>query len=189
MRSSDKTCIFSTLSYLSNLAHNHKLPAIITFDQPLFWKASEILNDLNDDNDLKNIVLMLGSFHTLMNLLGAIGTLMDGAGLREVLQVIYGENTVEHMLHGRAVQRALRGFLTFDKCLTQYLVRLISVDDEQFGQTIDTLNQKYESINRETVESLTEDETFMRVLEVMNSKKNKLLLSPRRVNYGLVFNI
>ena len=41
---SDKTCILSTLTFLANLAHRNHIPVIITFDQPLFWKASEIVS-------------------------------------------------------------------------------------------------------------------------------------------------
>ena len=33
---------------------------------------------------------MLGSFHTFMNLLAAIGTLMEGSGFRNIMEVVYG---------------------------------------------------------------------------------------------------
>ena len=46
-----------------------------------------------------------------MNLLGAIGTLMEGSGLDTLLEEIYGENAVVHMLKGKAVQRAFRGHM------------------------------------------------------------------------------
>ena len=88
---SDMTCILSTLLYLNKIAHDKKVPCIVTFDQPLYWKASQIIHEYKD---LENTVLMLGSFHTLMNLVGAIGTLMKGSGLNEVLQEIYGSNAV-----------------------------------------------------------------------------------------------
>ena len=107
MSSSDKTCIFSTLEYVCNLAAKQNVPPIITFDQPLFWKASEIANEVPDNSPIRDVVLLLGSFHTFMNLLGAIGTLMDGSGLRQILETIYGENAVVHMMTGKSVQRAL----------------------------------------------------------------------------------
>ena len=52
-----------------------------------------------------------------MNLLGAIGTLMEGTGLKNILETVYGENAVVHMMTGKAVQRALWGHLLVDKCL------------------------------------------------------------------------
>ena len=88
----DKSCIFSTLEYLCNLAHTHKTKAVVTFDQPLYWKASEIKYEVLQESQIRSVVLLLGSFHTLMNLQGAIGTLMDGSGIKEILGTIYGEN-------------------------------------------------------------------------------------------------
>jgi hypothetical protein len=52
----------------------HNLPTIVTFDQPLYWKAAEIIIDAPEGSYLKGIVLMLGCFHILMDMLGAIGT-------------------------------------------------------------------------------------------------------------------
>ena len=47
--------------------------------------------------------MRLGSFHSLMNLLGAIGTVMQGSSLDTLLEEICGENAVIHMLKGKAV--------------------------------------------------------------------------------------
>lgn len=88
MYSNDKTCILSTLEYFCKLSAKYNVPAVVTFDQPLFWKASEIINEVPEDSPVRDVVLLLGSFHTLMNLLGAIGTLMDGSGLRDILETI-----------------------------------------------------------------------------------------------------
>ena len=41
-----------------------------------------------------------------MNVLGAIGTLMKGTGLTNILESVYEENTVVYMKTGKAVQRA-----------------------------------------------------------------------------------
>ena len=38
------TCILSTLLFLANLGHIYNQPAIVAFDQPLFWKGSRIVN-------------------------------------------------------------------------------------------------------------------------------------------------
>ena len=105
------------MTYICNLAERNDVTPVITFDQPLFWKASEIVYNAEPDSILKHIVLMLGSFHTLMNAFGAIGTLMYGLGLAEILQVVYGENAVKHMLNGKSVQRAFRRYLLVEKCL------------------------------------------------------------------------
>ena len=65
---SDMNCIFSTLKFVSNHAYSLEKPTIIKFDQPLFWKASKIIQ--NKANPvLKKIIATSGTFHTAMNLL------------------------------------------------------------------------------------------------------------------------
>jgi len=39
-----------------------------------------------------------------MNVLGAIGTLVEASGLKEITETVYGENAVVHMMSGKAVQ-------------------------------------------------------------------------------------
>lgn len=39
----DMNCIFSTLHFISDLAHRYHLNPVITFDQPLWWKSRMIL--------------------------------------------------------------------------------------------------------------------------------------------------
>ena len=95
--------VFSTLEYLCNLAHKHRVPAVVTFYQPLFCKASEMKHEVPKDSRIRDVVLMLGGFHTLMNLLGAIGTLIDGSGIKEILGTIYGDKAVQHIMTGKAV--------------------------------------------------------------------------------------
>ena len=86
------SCIFSTLKFLSNYARSHSKASIITFDQPLYWKGEKMLS-ATEDVFLKNVVLILGPFHTQMNFLGCVGTLMGNSGLSDILEEIYGENT------------------------------------------------------------------------------------------------
>ena len=39
-----------------------------------------------------------------MSFLGSIGHIMKGSRMQEVLELIYADNTVSHMLSGKAVQ-------------------------------------------------------------------------------------
>ena len=52
-----------------------------------------------------------------MSFLCAIGHLMSGSGIQELLEVVYSSNTVAHMLSGKAVARAVRGHLLVDSAL------------------------------------------------------------------------
>ena len=101
MYSGDKTCILSTLELICDLASKHNLAPVVTFDQTLYWKAAEIIEDSPSGSHLKSIVLLLGCFHTFMNLLRAIGTLIKGTGLEDILGSVYGENNLAHMMTGK----------------------------------------------------------------------------------------
>ncbi|WAR21610.1 hypothetical protein MAR_015584 [Mya arenaria] len=70
-------------------------------------------------SDLNNIVLRLGGFHTEMSFLGAIGHLMAGSGLQEIMELIYATNAVGHMMTGKAISRAVRAHLLVDGVLNE----------------------------------------------------------------------
>ena len=107
----DPTCILSiTMTYICDLAKKHNISPIITFDQLLFWKAFEVIYNIPPNSPLKNIVLLLKSFHTVMNVVEAIGTLLQSSGLDRILEEIYVENAVNLMLTGKCAQRAFRYF-------------------------------------------------------------------------------
>ena len=46
---------------------------------------------------------------------------MDNTGLKNVLEEIYGENVVYHMLQGKAYSRAVRGNLIVAQVLSYYI--------------------------------------------------------------------
>ena len=106
---SSPTCVRLTLEYLCDIAQKHGVTPIVTFDQQLYWIALMVIEDQPMSSRLRRIVLILGGFHTEMSLLGAIGSIMDGSGLKEMLTQVYAEGSVEQMLSGKAVARAVRG--------------------------------------------------------------------------------
>ena len=131
------------MEYLCKLASKYNAPPVITFDQPLFWKASEIISQAPENSLIRQVGLILGSFHTLMNLLGAIGTLMDRNGLKDILETIYAENAVVHMLSGKAVQRSLRGHLLVSQCLTKQIADRVFEGEPGFKNLIQQLETQY----------------------------------------------
>jgi len=74
------------------------------------------------DSDLCKIVLRLGGFHTKMSFLGCIGSLMAGSGLKEILEMIYAPNAVEHILTSKAIARAVRAHLLVDAAVNTLIV-------------------------------------------------------------------
>ena len=121
------SCILSTITFLADLAEKHSLTPIITFDQPLYWKSNKILVECTDFT-LQKVILLLGCFHTVMNILGCVGYLMEGSGLNDILGEIYGDNAVIHMLSGKTNSRALRGHLIIDQALSKLIIEKINDD-------------------------------------------------------------
>ena len=142
MDPSDLTCIYSVLVFILKQAEQIQVKTpVVTFDQPLWLKAMEIVKAKS-----LPIVLILGGFHLMMSFLGSVGTVMRGSGLTEAFQAIYGSNAVEHIMTGKAVSRALRAhFLTESALITKLLCRFIPEDPlqnlEEFVQP-ELLNQR-----------------------------------------------
>ena len=72
------SCILSTLTYICDQAKCYCVDPVITFDQPLFWKAKVIFDSKPSRSSLKEVILRLGGLHTQMSFLRTIGDLMSG---------------------------------------------------------------------------------------------------------------
>lgn len=113
LNASNPSAIFTALLFAAKECDRlGQSTCFVTFDQPLYAKASEIIAS-SDNNYLQMISLRLGGFHLLMSFLGAIGYMMSGSGLEELWCLVYARNSVIHMISGHAYARALRAhFLT-----------------------------------------------------------------------------
>ena len=118
----DMTCIYSTLYFVATEWKRQSTVPVVTFDQPLWWKSRTIILNEDAGSILKPIILILGGFHTTMSYLGSIGHVMEGSGLKEMLELVYAGNAVEHMLAGKAYARAVRGHILLDSALNAMLL-------------------------------------------------------------------
>lgn len=122
---SDETCIYSTLLYIQRQAEKLDISTpCLTFDQPLWLKAVEIIKA-----KAMNIVCRLGGFHTLMSFMGSIGSMMKGSGIEEALETVYSSNVVTHIISGKAVSRALRGHILIEAALVAKLMQSVLPPD------------------------------------------------------------
>ena len=161
----DSTCIYTTLEFVIDQAKslNIRTP-VLTFDQPLWLKATEIANCKS-----MNIVLILGGFPLMMSFMGSIGCLMKGSGLLEALSTSYGVNAIEHMMSGKAVSRGLRGhFLAASALQTKLMTPLFpnsNLQTDSYNNEIDQTDIEFDSYNEcendEDIESI--DEEYMEV--------------------------
>ena len=110
LKANDETCIFSTMHIIVGQAKKYNTDPILTFGQPLYQKSYDIQWKEPENSELKRIVLRLDG-HTCMSFLGSIGHFMSSSGLREVLETVYGSDTVPHILSVSAISRAVQGQL------------------------------------------------------------------------------
>lgn len=103
---------------------------IVTFDQPLYVKARDIVAACRGDPTFDSVIIRLGGFHLLMSYLGAIGYVMAGSGLKELLSVICAPVSVDKMLTGHAYARAVRGHLLAQLALAKFVVKEIQLTEE-----------------------------------------------------------
>lgn len=122
---SDLSCVYTTLKFVSDHAARHGVQPILTFDQPLYWKALTIILTEPANSGVNKTILRLGGFHTVMSFLGSIGHLMQGLGLSEVLETVYACNAVVHIMTGKAVARAIRGHSLVYRAISSILIKEI----------------------------------------------------------------
>lgn len=145
MNPNDLTCINSTFHFVGKEAKAHNFKPILTFDQPLYWKAMQIIEMEPNDSPLKSTILRLGGFHLEMSFAGCIGHLMDGSGLSELLETVYASNAVSHMFSGKAIARVVRGYFLTDTSLTSLMlshIYNIPLQDSEEATQIDEYNDQ-----------------------------------------------
>ena len=109
-------------------------------DQPLCKKAQEIVVTRSLD------FILLGGFHTLMSFVGSIGYFMQGSALSEALGKICGENTVDKMLPGKSIARALRGLFLTESTLTTEIQELLLPNNVIDQEDIDCIQNEISKI-------------------------------------------
>ena len=81
-----------------------------------------------------------------MCFLGAIGKLMKGSELEELLSDVYAENSVLHMMSGKAVSRSLRGHLLVESSLISILLEELAecqlIDLEPLKSFLEVIDEK-----------------------------------------------
>ena len=144
-------------------------------DQPLWLKARHIISH---ESQLQHAVLILGPFHTLMSFLGTMGHIMKDSGLRTLLELVYGPNTVSHMLIGKAYERAMRGHFLVDAALNATLV-MKACEHEGIQKEIDRALQKFDQVLQSTETELgTEVEAIVSIERSLRDVKDQIQQSP-----------
>ena len=73
-----------------------------------------------------------------MSFLGAVGDMMSGSGIEELLELVYAMNSIGHMLSGKAFVRVIRGHFLVDSCLKKILINKI-VNEENSPEGLENI--------------------------------------------------
>ena len=104
-----------------------------------------------------DIIARLDGFHKLMSYQGATGKVMKRSGIEELFNKTYAENTVQHIISGKVVSRALRAHLPAESARISILFEdTKAVNIAKVNEFVSILEKK----------SLEEIETFCQTLEV-----------------------
>ena len=99
--------MYSALSFAKKICGEKGFKfAPVTFDQPLYIKAAEIIAAKPGLNAV--LFAMLGGFHMVMSYMGSIGYIMSGSGIEQLWEESYAPASVKHMISGHHYSRALR---------------------------------------------------------------------------------
>jgi len=99
--------------------------AIVTFDLPIWLKATDIIKQANIP-----VTARLGGFHLLKSYLGSMGNIMQDSGLLKVIQLIYpGSTTANHIMDGGCFDKAIRAHLLIDAAIYQHIMKLAFTEE------------------------------------------------------------
>lgn len=148
---------------------------IVTFDQPLYIKAKDIVSqNSGSGGSLSNVVVRLGGFHLLMSFLGSVGFIMADSGLAELWSTVYASASVPHMLSGHAYARAIRAHCITFSALSMIILEEVDIQQES-REYISAMLIGME--NTMTYQNLLEDVTIeqlkMQFVEATKSLREK----------------
>ena len=176
LHATDTTALYSLLSFLEGQCKKLNVPmACVTFDQQLYIKAYEIVS-----SEKINVFVRLGGFYQLTSFLGSIGKVMEGSGLRSVLETVYSPVTVGHMFTGKAYSRAVRGHILCASAVQSLIL-------EEFWSTLGAvdrleLQKCYESDDPSTSAN---EELAIKLTTLMETKCKELSKSSRTSAFWL----
>ena len=85
----------------------------------------------------------------MMDFLGSLGSLMNGAGLSQLLTTVYGESSVKHIISGKAISSALQAHLLVHAAWMSKFIEAVIPDIQTSNLTEDAELEKDDSFRVE----------------------------------------
>lgn len=167
---SDYNTLYTALENASRIVFKEGMKTcFITFDQPLYIKARDIVGATIFNQIL--IVVRLGGFHLLMSFMGCIGQIMGGSGLKSILSLIFAEGSVDKILNGHSYARAVRAHILLQQALSLLIFDELKDDSVEFKILTESEDNFTYDMNIDEIQS---NESFKRLNELFESHINKI---------------
>lgn len=167
---SDKSTLYSALNFAAEQSREQGRSCVVTLDQPLYMKCSEIVLSADKNDILSSVIVRLGGFHLLFSFLGSIGYIMKGSGIEELWETVYAKNSIPHMMTGHSFSRAVRAHILTAVVLIQLI---IDPDDTGVCEEIKTLRSKVLS-HEVTCNEAAESKELQDFMSSFQNKCNEL---------------
>ena len=111
-----------------------------------------------------------------MNFLGSISAIMKGSGLADLLSVVYAENSVMHMLLGKAISRAIQRYLLVESPLVSLLLEMTNEKANIDFRELDEFHDTALDVNfdKESLHKLAETLVHKKVTDSLATVKAEL---------------
>ena len=142
---------------------------IVTFDQPLFIKAVDIVHA--NAELCYSVIVRLGGLHITFSYMGSDGYIMSGSGQEQMWSTAYAEGSIPQVMSGHSYSRALRAHILSVQSIASVLLSAPGVLDQVDDTWYDLL---HESIALEDAISTKEVFQVAHILEQEIEKARKL---------------
>ena len=98
---------------------------------------------------------------------------MKASGFSERMQVVYGENAVQHIISGKAIATALRGHFLLQSALRLQIIKLLQQEEMISEEDLNTLKSLHENF----IDGKSHDENIINheIIEKLNYTLEKLM--------------
>ena len=154
----------------------------VTFDQPLYAKATKTVLYAGSDSLLGRVIVRLGGFHFIMSFMGLAGHIMAGSGMEYLREAVYARNSIVKMLSGASYARELRAnFLSY-----WTLVTLLLESPSQDNDLKTTLNELYSALLHDytTLANIEHSEPIVSLCQLLHKTLLEAADREKLDNYG-----
>ena len=189
-RATQLSTVHSVLVQATKIKDELQLAEIVcVFDQAMYSKAMEV--KWKHLEEFQDLVLRLGVFHTICNLLSIIGKRFGSAGLRDlaVESGIIAEGSITSVLEGRKCNRGVRlcklAFECFFRSALKEFCLWMKADHTEecshLNDTLDAIHSLHDDVTHDALEGVMQNESvsfvisrFMQFLDILRTDRGPL---------------